>query len=84
MTTAKLRKVGGSLMPAIPPALLDELGVGVDTAVDTVVRGDELVMRPARKRYTLDELLARCDPAAPSSDEDRAWLGDGPVGCEAV
>jgi len=84
MATAKLRKVGGSLMLAIPPALLDELGVGADAAVDLVVRGDELVMRPTRKRYTLDELLARCDPAAPYSDEDRAWLDGGPVGREAI
>ena len=84
MATAKLRRVGGSVMLAIPPALLDELKVGTDSTIDLVVRGDELVMRSIRKRYTLDELLARCDPAAPFADEDRAWLDGGPAGREVI
>ena len=84
MATSKLRRVGGSVMLAIPPTLLDELKVGADSSVDLVVRGDELVVRPARKRYTLEELLARCDSTAAFSDEDREWLGTGPVGRESI
>ncbi|MGE0117740.1 MAG: hypothetical protein AB7S71_01010 [Dongiaceae bacterium] len=32
----------------------------------------------ARRTYSLEELLAQCDPKASLSDEDRAWL-DAPT-----
>jgi antitoxin ChpS len=32
------------------------------------------IVTPARRRYSLDELLAQCDQQAPLSQEDRAWL----------
>jgi len=40
--------------------------------------------RPARPRYTLDELMKQCDPQLPMTDEDRAWLDDSPAGREAL
>lgn len=33
-------------------------------------------------RYTLAELIAQCDPSAPLTEEDRAWLDAPPVGRE--
>lgn len=36
------------------------------------------------RRYTLDELLAQCDPQAPVSEEDRAWLDAPRVGGELL
>jgi hypothetical protein len=36
----------------------------------------------SKPRYTLDELLAKCDPEAPLADEDRLWLNLPPVGQE--
>jgi antitoxin ChpS len=39
---------------------------------------------PAHRRYTAEELVQRCDPQAPPSDEDRAWLDAPPVGREAL
>lgn len=39
---------------------------------------------PARPRYTLEELVTQCDPDAPLTDEDRAWLEVPPVGREAL
>jgi antitoxin ChpS len=35
-------------------------------------------------RYTLEELLAQCDPEAAPSNEDREWLDDGPAGAELL
>lgn len=35
-----------------------------------------------RKRYTLAELLAQCEPNTPLTAEDRAWLDMAPVGRE--
>jgi antitoxin ChpS len=84
VTTAKLRRVGGSVMLAIPPAALDELHLSAGSSVDIVLEGGKLAISPARKRYMLDELLAQCDPDAPFSQEDRAWLNDAPVGREII
>lgn len=36
------------------------------------------------KRYTLEELLAQCDPKARLSKEDREWLGSGSMTSEDV
>jgi antitoxin ChpS len=84
MHMTRLRKVGGSIMLAVPPALLDTLGLAADKMVGLDVVGGELVVRPARPRYTLDELLAQCDPAAPLSDEDRDWVDSPVVGREQL
>ncbi len=81
---AKLRKVGGSVMLAVPPAMLDELGVGADSVVDLAVKSGKLVVEPKkRKRYSLDELIAQCDPNAPL-EEDRSWVTDGAIGRELI
>lgn len=84
MHMTKLRKVGGSIMLAVPPALLDTLGLSADRLVGLDVVNGELVVRPARPRYTLDELLSQTDPDASATDEDRAWLDDGPAGREQI
>lgn len=85
MHTTNLRKVGGSMMLAVPPALLDMLRLSAGAKVGLAVEGGRLVVAPIRrKRYTLEELLAQCDPNAPFSQEDREWLDDGPVGAELI
>lgn len=82
MATARLRKVGGSTMLAIPPSILDAMHLSATAAVDLSVEGGALVVKRARARYTLDQILSECDAAAPISDEDRAWLVAPPVGRE--
>lgn len=84
MHTTNLRKVGGSVMLAVPPALLDLLELGVGAKVDIAVENGRLIVE-ARKRpsYSLEELLAQCDEVAPSA-EDRAWIDAKPVGNELL
>ncbi len=83
MHTTSLRKVGGSIMLAVPPAILDILHLHAGSTVGLAVDGDCLVIDPKVKpHYTLDELLAQYDPEAPFSDEDRAWIDLPPVGEE--
>jgi antitoxin ChpS len=83
MHTTNLRKVGGSTMLAVPPAILDLLHLQAGATVDLDVEEGRLIVRPQTKtRYTLDELLAQCDPAAPVTDEDREWIDMPPVGRE--
>ena len=85
MHTTYLRKVGGSVMLAVPPALLDMLGLRPGTQVGIAIEGGRLVVEPQqRPRYTLDELLAQCNPKAPRTKEDREWVSNGPVGAEIL
>ena len=85
MYTTNLRKVGGSVMLAVPPALLDVLHLAAGAKVGLAVDNGRLVIEPnARPRFTLDELLAQCDPSAESTDEDREWLDAKPVGGELL
>jgi antitoxin ChpS len=85
MHTTSLRKVGGSIMLAVPPALLDILNLRPGTKVGLAVRSGRLVVEPQqRPRYTLDELLAQCNPKAPRNKEEREWLDDTPAGGELI
>ncbi len=85
MYTTNLRKVGGSIMLAVPPALLDILHLRLGAKVGLAVQSGRLVVEPQqRPRYTLDELLAQCDPKAPRSKEEREWLDDKPAGGELI
>ena len=85
MHTTNLRKVGGSIMLAVPPALLDVLHLAAGAKVGLAVDNGRLVVEPAsRPRYTLDELLAQCDASAEISAEEREWLDARPVGGELL
>lgn len=75
--TARLRKVGGSVMLAIPPALLDALDLKADASVGMTVKSGKLLVE-ARARYTLDELLSQCSSEVPADPEEREWL-DAPT-----
>jgi len=85
MHTTTLRKVGGSVMLAVPPAILDLLNLHPGETVGLSVEHDRLVVEPAAKpHYTLDELLAQCDATAEVSSEDRGWLDEKPLGSELI
>ena len=85
MYTANLRKVGGSVMLAVPSAILDLLQLHAGSSVGLVVDHGRLVIEPTPPpHYSLDELLAQCDPAAEISSEDRTWVSDKPVGSEMI
>jgi antitoxin ChpS len=85
MHTTNLRKVGGSVMLAVPPALLDILQLQPGARVGIAVDRGRLIMEPRpHRRYTLDELLAQCDPKARRSKQEREWLNSKPVGGELI
>ena len=83
--TTHLRKVGGSIMLAVPPAVLDLLDLRVGAKVDIDVDNGRLVIEPKlRPNYSLDELLAQCDEPAALSSEDRDWIHAKPAGNELL
>jgi antitoxin ChpS len=85
MHTTNLRKVGGSVMLSVPPAILDLLSLTVGAKVDIGVEKGRMIVEP-RKRptYTLAELLAQCEETDDPSAEDRSWLDAKPVGRELL
>jgi antitoxin ChpS len=85
MYTTNLRKVGGSVMLAVPPAILEQLELKAGVTVGLAVDGDRLILQPQKKpRYTLDELLAASDYLQPMPHEDREWIDAPPVGRELI
>ena len=85
MHTTNLRKVGGSIMLAVPPVILDLLHLRAGATVGLAVDHGRLVIEPIpRPHYSLDELLAQCDESVEISEEDSAWLDSEPVGRELL
>jgi antitoxin ChpS len=90
MHTTNLRKVGGSVMLAVPPALLDILHLQPGAQVGIGVEGGCLIVEPRHRRrlYTLVQLLARCDSKGGKkvrrSKAEREWLDGKPAGREMI
>jgi antitoxin ChpS len=81
----RLRKVGGSVMLAIPPVMLEALGLSSDAPVDMAVEAGRLVVeRKARRRYSLDELLAQGKPSSRRRTKDRDWVSGPRAGRELL
>jgi antitoxin ChpS len=81
----QLRKVGGSVMLAIPKPMLDALDLSPQASVGLSIEKGKLVVNPKRRRrYTLDELIAQCKPLRRRSREAREWLTSPPIGRELI
>jgi antitoxin ChpS len=80
-----LRKVGGSVMLSVPPALLEVLELRAGAAVGLAVENGRLVIDPSpRRRYTLEELLASSDYSTPQPADERDWVDAPAVGREEI
>jgi len=85
MHTTTLRKVGGSVMLAVPPAFLDQLHLKPGATVGLAVDNGRLVVEPKpRPRYTLAELLAESDYSQPQPAEEREWVDAPAAGNELL
>ncbi len=85
MHTTNLRKVGGSVMLAVPPALLDILRLQPGAQVGIAVESGRLVVEPRKRpRYTLNQLLEQCNPRKARPKGEREWLAGKPAGAEIL
>lgn len=85
MHTTNLRKVGGSVMLAVPPALLDVLQLSAGAKVGLAVDNGRLVVEPrARPRYTMAELLSASDYSQAQPTEEREWVDAPAAGRELL
>jgi len=72
-------------MMVVPPAILDLLHLQAGATVGITVDDGRLVIDPTpRPHYSLEELLAQCDEAAPLTTEDQQWLDAKSVGAELL
>lgn len=85
MKTA-IRKFGNSRGAIIPAALLRELNLNENDQLSIKAENGRIVLEPFSKvEYSLDELLAQCEPGVMALDEqDKAWLNDSPIGKEVI
>lgn len=85
MHTTNLRKVGGSVMMTVPPALLELLDIGAGAAVNLCVDDGRLVVEPQKRpHYTMAELLAVSDYSQPQPDAEREWVDAPAAGREPL
>ena len=85
MHTTNLRKVGGSIMLAVPPAFLKAFDLHAGSTVGIIVEGGRLIIESKpRNRYTLDDLISQCDASQPETVEDREWIDAPMAGGELI
>ena len=87
MHSAKLRRLGGSTVVAIPPALLKVVGLTSTDEVTINVTDNKLIIEAKGKpRYTLDELMAQCDLTSRTrqSKAERAFMDAPRCGREEI
>lgn len=85
MHTTSLRKVGGSVMLTVPPALLDMLDLCAGATVAVAIEDGRLVIEPCRRpRYTMAGLLGESDYSQPQEAAEREWIDAPPAGSEPV
>jgi antitoxin component of MazEF toxin-antitoxin module len=75
----KVAQWGNGAAVRISNGALERAKLHIDDPVDVIARDDEIVIRRARPRVSLDELLARFDPEKHRRDP---VLDDEPVGTE--
>ena len=73
-----LRKVGGSIMLSVPPAILDVLHLRAGSPVGFYLADNKLIVEPnPRASYSLEELLRQCDASRPITQDDKEWSNIG-------
>lgn len=85
MPNVTLRAVGGSVVVALPKPSLQQLNLRAGSRVRVDVDRGKVTLTPISKpRYTLAELLAKCDFTKRSSREESSWQSSKPVGKEII
>ena len=85
MHKTSLRKVGGSVMLAVPPVVLELLHLKAGAKVGvTVEKGRLIVEAESSPHYSLAELLAESDYSKPQPREEREWVNAPAAGRELL
>ncbi len=72
-------------MLAIPPVLLEQLHLHAGATVEIAIDNGRLIVAAKKSpHYTLEELLAQCNPKEKMTEEDKTWLNTPPHGKELL
>lgn len=81
----QLTKWGNSLGLRVPKVMAERLQLAEGSRVELETdENGRIIMTPARRQYTLEELLAQCNPRAKKSKEDRMWRNAPRIGREII
>jgi antitoxin ChpS len=78
-----IQKWGNSAAVRLPAVLLTQLKVALGDKLAVEIRPDGVMLTPARRAYSLEELVAQCDMQAPLPADLAAWHDLHPAGREA-
>jgi len=85
MHKTNLRKVGGSVMLAVPPVVLELLRLKAGASVGVSVENGRLIVEPERRpHYSLSDLLDDSDYTQPQPPEEREWIDAPKAGREPL
>ena len=77
-----LRKYGNSTVAVLPPAVLKDLGIAAGQAMTLATTADGEIVLTRKRRYSLAEMIAQCDPKAPAPADLALWDAARPAGQE--
>ncbi|KNH05046.1 Programmed cell death antitoxin ChpS [Candidatus Burkholderia brachyanthoides] len=77
-----IQKWGNSAAVRLPSAFLEQVHLSLGDKLTVNVRPEGIVLIPARPKYSLEELVAQCDPNASMPEDLAAWNNLKPVGRE--
>ena len=75
-----LRKIGNSTGLILPKSVLDALKLKNGDSIDIETKNEVILIKKDKPHYSLEELIAKCDPDAPPVSHD--WDNIKPVGNE--
>lgn len=77
-----LRKYGNSTVAVFPPPVLKDLGLSAGQSMTLNTTTDGKIVLARKRKYTLTDLLAQCNPKAPPPADMGLWDTAKPVGQE--
>ena len=79
-----LKKMGNSTALVMPPPVLKDLGIGVGQPMTLSTTADGKIVLTPKRRYTLAQMIAKCDLKAAVPSDLALWEVARPVGNEAL
>lgn len=77
-----VQKWGNSAAIRLPVPLINQLNISLGDQLMIDVHPEGILLKPARKTYTLSDLLAQCDKNAPVPADMAAWNQENQQGRE--
>lgn len=77
-----LRKYGNSTVAVLPPPVLKDLGLSAGQSMTLKTTEDGKIVLARKRKHTLADLLAQCDPKAPPPADMGLWDTAKPAGQE--